>query len=162
MYNDKITLSGLNRFLKLVHTEYQVNNKTQPFWVKVAYLVPNVQTLTGHDVGTIRLAATTTLFFDRVQKTEYSVSQRISYFILNRFFDILSFYTLGTTSELFWHQHSCSDKLPLTPHHLQLVFSNLHFAKNKKNQCEIKDLVFSTVLKWRVVVGAKPMVPTRV
>ena len=42
-------------FLKLVHTESQVNHKTQPFWVKVGYLVPNVQTLAGHAVGTIHL-----------------------------------------------------------------------------------------------------------
>ena len=28
-------------FLKLVHTEYQVNHKTQPFCVKVVHLVPN-------------------------------------------------------------------------------------------------------------------------
>ena len=54
-------------FLKLVHTEYQVNHKTQPFWVKVVHLVPNVQTLAGHAVGTIHLAPTTTLHFDTVQ-----------------------------------------------------------------------------------------------
>ena len=48
-------------FLKLVHTEYQVNHKTQPFWVKVVHLVPNVQSLAGHDVGAIRLAPMTTL-----------------------------------------------------------------------------------------------------
>ena len=48
-------------FLKLVHTEYQVNYKTQLFWVKEAHLVPNVQILAGHDVGAIRLAPTTTL-----------------------------------------------------------------------------------------------------
>ena len=39
-------------FLKLVHKEYQVNHTTHPFWVKVVHLVPNVQTLAGHDVGT--------------------------------------------------------------------------------------------------------------
>ena len=49
-------------FLKLVHTEYQVNHKTQSFLVKVVHLVPNAQNLAGHDVGTIRLAPTTTLF----------------------------------------------------------------------------------------------------
>ena len=43
-------------FLKLVHTKYQVNHKTQLFWVKVVHLVPNVQTLAGHAVGTIHLA----------------------------------------------------------------------------------------------------------
>ena len=48
-------------FLKLVHTETQVNHKTQPFWVKVVHLVPNVQTLPGHAVDTIHLAPTTTL-----------------------------------------------------------------------------------------------------
>ena len=51
-------------FLKLVHTEYQVNHKTQSFLVKVVHLVPNVQTLAGHAVGTIRLAPITTLHFD--------------------------------------------------------------------------------------------------
>ena len=40
-------------FLKLVHTQYQVNHKTQPFWVKVVHLVPNVQTLAGHAIGSI-------------------------------------------------------------------------------------------------------------
>ena len=59
-------------FLKLVHTEYQVNHKTQPFWVKVVHLVPNVQTLAGQDIGAIRLAPTTTLHFDTVLKTKYS------------------------------------------------------------------------------------------
>ena len=28
-------------FLKLVHTEYQVNHKTQPFWVKVQCVIIN-------------------------------------------------------------------------------------------------------------------------
>ena len=37
-------------FLKLVHTEYQVNYKTQPFLVKVVYLVSNVQNPAGHAV----------------------------------------------------------------------------------------------------------------
>ena len=37
-------------FLKLVHMEYQVNHKTQPFWVKVIHLVPNVQTLAGRAI----------------------------------------------------------------------------------------------------------------
>ena len=55
-------------FLKLVHTESQVNHKTQPFWVKVVHQVPNVQT---NDVGAIRLAPTTTLHFDTVLKTKY-------------------------------------------------------------------------------------------
>ena len=35
-------------FLKLAHTEYEVNHKIQPFWVKVVYLVPNIQILAGH------------------------------------------------------------------------------------------------------------------
>ena len=48
-------------FLKLVHTEYQVNQKTQSFWVKVVHLVPNVQTLAGHAIGAIHLATTTAL-----------------------------------------------------------------------------------------------------
>ena len=59
-------------FLKLVLTEYQVNHETQPFWVKVVHLVPNVQTLAGQDIGAIRLAPTTTLHFDTVLKTKYS------------------------------------------------------------------------------------------
>ena len=62
-------------FLKLVHMEYQVNCKTQPFWVKVVHLVPNVQTLAGHVVGTIHLAPATTLHFDTVHKTKYSFPQ---------------------------------------------------------------------------------------
>ena len=69
-------------FLKLVHTQYQVNHKTQPFWVKVVHLVPNVQTLAGHDIGAIRLAPTTTLHFDTVLKTKYSVSHWIFNFLL--------------------------------------------------------------------------------
>ena len=58
-------------FLKLVHTKYQVNHKTQPFWIMSVHLVPNVQTLAGHFIGAIRLAPTTTLHFDRVHKTKY-------------------------------------------------------------------------------------------
>ena len=46
---------------------YQSQN--QPFWVKVVHVVPNVQTLAGHTVGTIHLAPTTTLNFDTVLKT---------------------------------------------------------------------------------------------
>ena len=50
-------------FLKLVRLEYQVNDKTQLFWVKVVHLVlvPNIQTLAGHDVGTIHLAPSLTI-----------------------------------------------------------------------------------------------------
>ena len=48
----------------------------------------------------------------------------------------------------FWRHHSCSDKLPLTPHHI-LVISNLILAKNKKSKCGKKYLVFSTESKWR-------------
>ena len=59
-------------FLKLVHTESQVNHKTQPFLVMVVYLVRNVQTLAGLAIGTIYLAPTTTLHFDTVLKTKYS------------------------------------------------------------------------------------------
>ena len=55
-------------FLKLVHTESQVNHKTQPFWVKVVHLVPIDHTLAGHVVGTIHLAPTTTLHLDTVIK----------------------------------------------------------------------------------------------
>ena len=69
-------------FLKLVYMQYQVNHKTQPFWVKVVHLVPNVQTLAGRDVGAICLAPTTTLYFDTVLKTKYSVSHWIFNFLL--------------------------------------------------------------------------------
>ena len=69
-------------FLKLVHTEYQVNHKTQPFWVKVVHLVPNVQSLAGHDVGAIHLATTTTLHLNQPLKTKYSVPYWIFYFLL--------------------------------------------------------------------------------
>ena len=48
-------------FLKLVQKEYKVNHKTQLFWVKLVHLVPNVQTLAGHAIGTIHLAPTTAL-----------------------------------------------------------------------------------------------------
>ena len=61
-------------FLKLVHTEFKVNHKTQLFWVKVVHLVPNVQTLVWHDVGAIRLSPTTTLHFNTPLKTKYYVS----------------------------------------------------------------------------------------
>ena len=55
-------------FLKLGHTEYQVNHKTQPFWVKMVHLILNIQTLARHVVSTIHLALTTTLSFDTVLK----------------------------------------------------------------------------------------------
>ena len=42
--------------------------------------------------------------------------------------------------------HSCSDKLPLTPHHIQLVISNLNFAKNKKINVRLK--TWFLVLCW--------------
>ena len=67
-------------FLKLVDTEYQVNHKTQPFWVKVVHLVTNVQILAGHDVSAIHLAPTTTLHFDTVLKTKYSFQHWIFLF----------------------------------------------------------------------------------
>ena len=51
--------------LKLVHTESQVNHKTQPFWI-VVYLVPNIQTLAGHAIGTIYLAPTTALHLNKL------------------------------------------------------------------------------------------------
>ena len=54
-------------FLKLVRTEFQVNYKTQPFWVKMVHLVSNFQTLAGHAVGTIHSTPTTTLHFDTTQ-----------------------------------------------------------------------------------------------
>ena len=59
---------------------YQVNHKTQPDWVKVVHLVPNVQTLAGRDVGAIRLAPTTTLHFNQLLKTKYSVPHHILLF----------------------------------------------------------------------------------
>ena len=58
-------------FLKLVYTQYQVNHKTQPFWVKVVHLVPNVQALAGHAIGTIHLAPTTTLHFSTLQNLHF-------------------------------------------------------------------------------------------
>ena len=45
-------------------------------------------------------------------------------------------------------------------HRLYISYFNLILAKNKKIQLGNKDLVFITVLKWRVVFGAKRMVPT--
>ena len=62
----------------------------------------------------------------------------------------IEFLTLGTTFEQFCHSHSCLDKLPLTPHH-KLLISNLILSINKK--------IYSGMSKWRVVVGAKQMVP---
>ena len=59
-----------------------VDHKTQPFWVKVVHLVPNAQTLAGHDVGAIRLAPTTNLHFDTVLKTKYLVPHWIFNFLL--------------------------------------------------------------------------------
>ena len=46
----------------------------------------------------------------------------IKFFILNKAFDILNFWTLGTTFVPFWHNHSCQDKLPLTPHHIHTIW----------------------------------------
>ena len=54
----------------LSNTEYQVNNKSQPFCVKVVHLVPNFQTLAGHDLGAIRLKPTTTLHFNQPLKNQ--------------------------------------------------------------------------------------------
>ena len=71
-------------FLKLVHTEYQVNYETQPFWVNVVHLVPNVQTLDEHDVGPIRLAPTTTLHFNQPLKSKHSVPHWNFYFLLKQ------------------------------------------------------------------------------
>ena len=39
--------------------------------VKMVHLVPNVQTLAGHAIGTIHLTPTTTLHFDTVLNTKY-------------------------------------------------------------------------------------------
>ena len=44
--------------------------------------VSNVQTLAGHDVGTIYLAPQTTLHFHTVLKTKYSFSHWIFYSLL--------------------------------------------------------------------------------
>ena len=57
-------------------------SQNQPFWVKVVHLVPNVQILAGHAVGTIRLAPTTTLHYDTVLKTKYLFPQWMIYFLL--------------------------------------------------------------------------------
>ena len=59
-----------------------LNHNTQQFWFKVVHLVPNIQTLAGHDVGTMHLAPTITVHFDTVLKTKYSVPHWISYFLL--------------------------------------------------------------------------------
>ena len=69
-------------FLELVHTKYQVNYKTQLFWVKVVHLVPYVQALAEHAIGAIHLAPTTTLHFSTVLKTKYLVLHWIFYFLL--------------------------------------------------------------------------------
>ena len=39
--------------MKLVHMKCHVNHKTQPFWVKLVHLVPNVNILAGHAAGAI-------------------------------------------------------------------------------------------------------------
>ena len=62
-------------FLKLVHAKYQVNHKTQPFWINVVHQVPNIQTIAGHSVGAIRLAPITT------QYTKSSIYSRIAHWI---------------------------------------------------------------------------------
>ena len=68
--------------LKLLHAESQVNIKTQPFWVNVVHLVPNVQTLAGHAVGTIQMAPTTTLHFNTVLKAKYLFLHWIFFYFL--------------------------------------------------------------------------------
>ena len=65
-------------FLKLVCLESEVNHKTQPIWVKVVHLVPNVQTLAGHAIGTIGLAVLTPSFLFRQVATD--TTSHISYF----------------------------------------------------------------------------------
>ena len=72
-----LILTIINRlFLKLVHMEYQVNHKFQPFWIKRVHLVPNVHTLAGYAIGAIRLAPTTTLHLDTVHKTKYLLASK--------------------------------------------------------------------------------------
>ena len=62
---------------------YAVPSKSQNLTVLgQGGLVPNVQTLAGHDIGAIRLAPTTTLHFDTVLKTKYSVPHWIFNFLL--------------------------------------------------------------------------------
>ena len=80
------------------------------------------------------------------------------YIILNMFFDFLNFLTTGTTHfDTFIYVHaSCHWHYTI----YVLVISNLILARNRKIQWENKFLVLCTVLKWRVVVGAKRMVPT--
>ena len=69
-------------FLKLVHTESQVNYKTQRFWIKMVHLVSNVQTLAGHAVGTIHLAPKTKYPpFRHSTKNQVSFHSRIEFFI---------------------------------------------------------------------------------
>ena len=82
-------------FLKLVHTEYQVNNETQPFWVKDVHLVPNLQTLAG------RHAQLGTIWHHHCQITNEWINWKkflvwiyyilITIFFLNKVFGILSF-----------------------------------------------------------------------
>ena len=64
---------------------YGVPSKSQKpnhyFWVKVVHLVPKIQTLAGHSVGTIRLAPTTTLYFDTVHKTK-GIHSHIGFFFI--------------------------------------------------------------------------------
>jgi hypothetical protein len=47
-YKQRFQKFNSQLFLKLVHTEAQVNYKTQPIWVKVVHLVPDDHTLAGH------------------------------------------------------------------------------------------------------------------
>ena len=70
--------------MKLAHTESQVNQKPQPFWVKRVYLVPNVPAIAGHAVGVVPLAPTTTLHFDTLHKKPSIYSILALYFL---FFD---------------------------------------------------------------------------
>ena len=65
--------------MKLVHTEYQVNHKTQSFWVKVVHLVPKVQRLAGLAVCTIRLAPATNSI--STQYTKPNIHSHIGFFI---------------------------------------------------------------------------------
>ena len=107
-------------FLKPVHMKYQANQKTQPFWINVFHLVPNVHTLDGHVVGTIRLAPTTTLHFNTVHKTKYLFSNWIFLFLDEIRLEIKN----------IW----CSVSVSLPEHKWRCQNGWCQLSKNSKNQ----------------------------
>ena len=74
-------------FLKLVHTEYHVNHKTQPFRVAVAYLYPMFK-LAGHFVGT------TLPHHKQMDLMKKNINMNLlffdnKFFVLNKIFEVL-------------------------------------------------------------------------